>query len=47
MPESECSIPVWQRQPVRVSFQPIGGEKISFSVRGHAVEIAPDNSDEE
>ena len=29
------------------TFQPIGGEKISFSVRGRAAEIAPDNSDEE
>jgi hypothetical protein len=47
MPESECSAPLWQRQPVRVTFQPIGGEKISFSVRGHAIEIAPDNSEEE
>ncbi|MCU1286026.1 MAG: hypothetical protein JWO13_2376 [Acidobacteriales bacterium] len=47
LPESECTIPLWQRQPVRVTFQPIGGEKISFSVRGHAVEIAPDNSEDE
>jgi hypothetical protein len=47
LPESECAVPVWQRQPTRVTFQPSGGEKISFSVRGRAMEIAPDNSDDE
>jgi hypothetical protein len=47
LPDSECEPPVWQRQPIRVTFEPKGGEKISFSVRGHAVEIAPDNSDDE
>jgi len=41
-PNSECAVPIWQRQPVRVTFQPVGAEKVTFSVRGHAVEVAPD-----
>jgi len=44
LPDSECGSPVWQRRPTRVTFFPNGAEKISFSVRGHAIEIAPDNS---
>jgi hypothetical protein len=47
LPDSECAAPVWQKQPTRVTFAPIGAEKISFTVRGHAIEIAPDNSDDD
>lgn len=44
MPESECETPVWQKEPSRVTFQPKGGEKISFAVRSHATELPPDDS---
>src|SRR5271155_512287 len=46
-PESECVPPVWQRQPVRVTFQPTGADKVTFSVRGHTVEVAPDTGTDE
>ncbi len=36
-----CSAPRWERQPVRVSFEGRGGEKMTFVVRGHSAEIAP------
>lgn len=34
-----CGIPKWERQPVRVSFEGRGGEKMTFVVRGHTAEI--------
>jgi hypothetical protein len=37
-PDSECKAPVWQKQPVRVTFEPLNGEKRSFSVRGRSTE---------
>ena len=40
-PESECSTPVWERNPIRVTFQPIGGQKQTFSVFGHAADAMP------
>src|SRR5262249_7292843 len=30
MPDSECEAPEWKRQPARVTFQPIGGQAVSF-----------------
>jgi hypothetical protein len=47
LPESECELPVWQKEPSRVTFQPKGGEKISFAVRSHATELPPDDSTDE
>ena len=37
-----CGIPKWERQPMRVSFEGRGGEKMTFVVRGHSAEMAPD-----
>src|SRR5579884_159290 len=37
-PDSECKAPVWQKQPVRVTFEPLNGEKRSFAVRGRSTE---------
>jgi len=45
MPDSECPAPAWQRQPVRVTFQPDDEQKLTYSVRGHAVDII--SNDEE
>ncbi len=36
-----CGPPKWERQPVRVSFEGRGGEKMTFVVRGRSAEIAP------
>ncbi len=43
----ECSTPTWQRQPVRVSFQWQEGQKLTFTVRGHAVDVVDDAAEEE
>ncbi|PYX36538.1 MAG: hypothetical protein DMG75_10125 [Acidobacteria bacterium] len=43
----ECSTPTWQRQPVRVSFQSQEGQKLTFTVRGHAVDVVDDTAEEE
>ncbi len=41
MPDSECPSPAWQRQPVRVTFAPRSGQKLTFNVRGHAADLQP------
>jgi hypothetical protein len=47
-PDSECPAPAWQRQPTRVTFEPEENQKLTFSVRGHAVDVvAKDEEDEE
>jgi hypothetical protein len=45
MPDSECPAPAWQRGPTRVTFQPDDEQKLTYSVRGHAVDIVT-NDDE-
>ena len=44
-PDSACPAPVWQRSPVRVSFEPAGGSKQTFAIRGHVVDVV--NEEEE
>jgi hypothetical protein len=45
-PDSECDPPLWEKKPTRVTFLPKHGEKLSFSIFGHASDAAP-GSDEE
>lgn len=47
LPDSECDPPVWQRHPVRVTFAPKGGDKLTFTIRGHAADFAPEPEREE
>lgn len=47
LPNSECATPQWLRQPMRVVFEPVGGQKVSFNVRGQTVEIPSDTADDE
>jgi len=47
MPDSQCAPPVWQKQPMRVTFAPNGAEKVSFEIRGRAAELEPASGDEE
>lgn len=47
LPDSECPAPAWQRQPTRVTFQPDDTQKITFTVRGHAVDIVNDTEEVE
>jgi hypothetical protein len=46
-PESACRAPSWQRDPVRVSFEPAGGAKQTFAIHGHAADLVNDNENEE
>ena len=46
-PDSECPAPAWQRQPVRVTFQPEEDEKLTYAVRGHVVDIVSNEEDDE
>ena len=39
VPNTVCPAPVWQKQPARITFQPHGGEKLSFTIHGHASEL--------
>jgi hypothetical protein len=47
MPDSECPAPAWQRHPARVTFEPEENQKLTFSVRGHAVDVVMDADDDE
>ena len=40
-PDSECSAPVWQRQPVRVTFIQKTGQKLNFAIHGRSGEPEP------
>jgi hypothetical protein len=43
-PDSECAAPIWQKQPVRVTFEPTGGQKLSYLIHGRSSE--PELGDE-
>ena len=46
-PPSACAAAVWQREPLRVSFQPAGAAAVSFDLEGtSAVLVEDDESDE-
>ena len=45
-PDSACPMPAWQRGPVRVSFEPAGGAKQTFAIRGHVVDLVNDAEEE-
>jgi hypothetical protein len=46
-PDLACPPPTWQRDPVRVSFEPSGDAKQTFAIRGHVVDLVNDAEDEE
>ncbi len=45
-PDSDCDAPVWERTPSKVTFLPKKFPKASYTVFGHATDIATDNNDE-
>ncbi len=46
--DSVCPIPAWQRNPSRVSFEPVGAPKQTFAIRGHTIDpVTEENEDEE
>jgi hypothetical protein len=42
-PDSECPAPVWERKPVRVTFEPDEDQKTTYSIRGHAADLVNDD----
>jgi hypothetical protein len=46
LPDADCAIPTWEKQPVRVTFHPKKGETITFTVRGHAADVATGSEEE-
>lgn len=47
LPDSACPAPVWQRSPVRVSFEPTTGGKQMFAIRGYVADIVANTEDGE
>ncbi len=47
MPDSECPAPAWQRQPTRVTFEPLENQKLTYSLRGHVVDVVNDAEEED
>ncbi len=41
-----CPLPTWQRDPVRVTFQQKADQKLTFSVRSRAVDVALEDESE-
>ncbi len=41
-PDSECPPPVWERTPMRVTFQPDDKQKLVFSIRSRVVDLVND-----
>jgi len=46
-PDSECPPPVWERSPLRVTFQPDVDQKLVFSIRGRVVDVVNDAEEAE
>ena len=44
---SGCPAPVWQRAPARVTFTPAAGDQRTFEVRGHIVDPASGEDDDD
>ena len=44
---SEFRTPLWQRQPTRVSFTPPQGDTLTFSIRGHTVDLVSTDEEED
>jgi len=47
VPDAVCAAPAWQKQPARVTFEPLGSQKVSFTIHGHASELQPAQGEEE
>jgi hypothetical protein len=45
-PDSECPAPAWERNPARVTFQPAGSPKVTFSIRGRVVDTVTEAEEE-
>jgi hypothetical protein len=46
-PDSACAEPFWQRAPSRVTFEPKQGQKFVYSIRSRAVDLLPEDEEDE
>jgi len=46
-PDSACPAPLWQRAPMRVSFDAAGTTRQTFAIRGHVVDVMNDAEEED
>jgi hypothetical protein len=46
-PDSECPSPVWERNPMRITFQHGDEQKLVFSIRGRVVDVVNDAEEPE
>jgi hypothetical protein len=46
-PDSECPAPVWERAPMRVTFQPDDDQKLVFNIRSRVVDVVNDSEEAE
>jgi hypothetical protein len=46
-PDSTCAVPGWQRQPIRVTFQPSDGQKLTFALHGHVIDLVNDQEEDD
>lgn len=46
-PDSECPAPVWERTPMRVTFQPGDRQKLVFSIRSRVIDMVNDAEEPE
>jgi hypothetical protein len=46
-PEANCGPSAWQRQPIRVTFDPTKYDDATFTVRGHSADLVPEEVDED
>jgi hypothetical protein len=46
-PDSACPAPIWQRGPIRVSFEPSAGGKQTFAIRGYVADVVNNPEDDE
>ncbi len=46
-PNAVCEAPLWQRNPARVVFSPLGGEQLSVDINGRFADVTPDTPAEE
>jgi hypothetical protein len=46
-PDSECPTPVWERTPMRVTFQPNDNRKLVFSIRNRVIDVVNDAEEPE
>ncbi len=44
-PDSECPAPLWERSPMRVTFQPDDDQKLIFSLRNRVVDVVNDTEE--